>query len=110
MDDRLGNLPRPRRPTKTAAIDRLKELPAWRLSPTRRDYQAALFFSVTIEHLRRVAKGAGFNTPLIRNFNDPPEAIPQAVRWAARLHDRLGFLPWSWQFVFRKPGQPNSQV
>ena len=75
----------------------------WRLSPTGWDFEAAHFFSVTVEDLRQVAEGVGFNTVLIRTFNYPPEAVPQAVRWAARLHNKLDIFPWSWQFVFRKP-------
>jgi len=75
----------------------------WRLSPTGWDYEAAHFFSVTIADLRQVAEGVGFNTVLIRTFNYPAEAVPQAVRWAARLHNKLDIFPWSWQFVFRKP-------
>lgn len=74
----------------------------WRLTPTSWDYKAAHFFTVTIKDLRRIAEDVGFETVLVRNFNYPLEAIPKAVRGLAALHSRLGILPWSWQFVFRK--------
>lgn len=75
----------------------------WRLSPTGWDYATAHFFVVGIGKLRRIAEEAGFTTLCIRNFNYPTDAIPQAVRWAARLHAGLGVMPWSWQFAFRRP-------
>jgi SAM-dependent methyltransferase len=74
----------------------------WKLTPTGWDFHAAHFFTVTIDDLRKIAEQSGFRTVLIRNFNYPVEAVPNSVRWAARLHARLGILPWAWQFVFVK--------
>jgi SAM-dependent methyltransferase len=75
----------------------------WRLTPTGWDFEKAHFFSVTKVNLRRIAEMQGFHPVLIRNFNYSLKAIPSSVRWAAALHARLGYLPWAWQFVFRKP-------
>jgi SAM-dependent methyltransferase len=74
----------------------------WKLSPTGWNYENAHFFSVTANHLRKTAKSAGFCTELIRNYNYPLDVIPKDLRWAAKIHSRLGLFPWSWQFVFRK--------
>lgn len=79
----------------------------WKLSPVSWGHD---FYVVTMKHLTPTAQGAGFEVLLVRNFNYPPEAIPERVRWAARaLRGPMRFLPWSWQFVLRRPvhsGQP----
>jgi len=74
----------------------------WRLTPTGWNYETAHFFIVTVKHLKLIAEDVGFETVLIRKFNYPVDAIPKAMRGLASLHSRLGVLPWSWQFVFRK--------
>jgi SAM-dependent methyltransferase len=75
----------------------------WRLTPTGWDFTSAHFFIVTVKHLRRIAEQVGFETLVVRNFNYPVAAIPKAVRGIAAMHNRLGVLPWAWQFAFRKP-------
>lgn len=74
----------------------------WKLAPVSWDHD---FYVVTMKHLKPVAQRAGFEVVRVRNFNYPPEAIPQKVRWAARLMERrpLSYMPWSWQFVLRRP-------
>ena len=74
----------------------------WRLAPVPWSCEEAHFFIVTIKNLKSVAESVGLETLAICNFNYPVDAIPQAVRWAARLHNRLRLMPWAWQFVFRK--------
>jgi SAM-dependent methyltransferase len=74
----------------------------WKLAPVEWEHD---FYVVTMKHLRPVAQRAGFEVKHVSSFNYPPEAIPQKVRWAARLMDRrpMRYLPWSWQFVLRRP-------
>jgi SAM-dependent methyltransferase len=69
----------------------------WRLSPSPWEHD---FFVVTPKHLRRDATAGGLEPRLVRNFNYPPEVIPEGVRWAARaLRRPMGVMPWAWQFV-----------
>jgi SAM-dependent methyltransferase len=77
----------------------------WRLSPVPWEHD---FFVVTIRHLVRTARGAGFEPLFVANFNYPPEVIPRTVRPIARLLERpMRRLPWAWQFVLSKgPVQP----
>jgi SAM-dependent methyltransferase len=75
----------------------------WQFTPTGWDFDKAHFFSVSIRDLKRRAEACGFEVLEILDFNYSPAAIPKAVRWLAVLHARLGFMPWAWQFVFRKP-------
>lgn len=74
----------------------------WKLAPVSWEHD---FYVVTMKHLRPAAQRAGFEVVRVQNFNYPPEAIPQKVRWAARLMARrpMSYLPWSWQFVLRRP-------
>ena len=74
----------------------------WKLAPVTWDHD---FYVVTMKHLRPVAQRAGFDVVHVDSFNYPPEAIPQKVRWAARVMERrpMSYLPWSWQFVLRRP-------
>jgi SAM-dependent methyltransferase len=81
----------------------------WRLTPTGWDFEKAHFFSVTVHDLKRVAERVGLDAVIIHNFNYSPAAIPSKVRWAAKLHARLGILPWSWQFVFTKKKKATSE-
>jgi SAM-dependent methyltransferase len=72
----------------------------WKLSPAPWPFD---FYVVTIKDVQRRAGMIGFDRVLVRTFNYPPEVIPRAVRWVARLLERpMRFMPWSWQFVFRK--------
>ncbi len=70
----------------------------WKLAPVSWEHD---FYVVTMKHLKPVAQRTGFEVVRVRNFNYPSEAIPQQVRWAARLMERrpLRYMPWSWQFV-----------
>jgi len=106
----VGQLPNPYFPIEShSRLPFLGYLPRplqrsyWRLSPTGWDFENAHFFSVTIRNLEAVAAGCGFRKIRIRNFNYSSQAIPQSVRWIASLHGKLHCLPWSWQFVLRKP-------
>ncbi len=73
----------------------------WKLSPVSWGHD---FYVVTMKHLKITAERAGFEVVRVRNFNYPPEAIPRKVRWAARLlAGPRRFIPWSWQFVLRRP-------
>jgi SAM-dependent methyltransferase len=73
----------------------------WKLAPVSWEHD---FYVVTMKHLRPTAERAGFEVLHVRNFNYPPEAIPRKVRWAARLLERpMRYMPWSWQFVLRRP-------
>ena len=73
----------------------------WKLAPVDWEHD---FYVVTLKHLRQTAQSAGFEVIHVRNFNYPPEVIPSGVRWAARLLERpMRYLPWSWQFVLRRP-------
>jgi len=74
----------------------------WRLAPVTWEHD---FYVVTIRHLDKTARAAGFEVLQVINFNYPPEVIPARVRWAARLLERpMRKLPWAWQFVLRRPG------
>ena len=60
---------------------------------------------VTMRHLNRHASASGFQLQLKRQFNYPVEAIPQRVRWLARMGvPFMRVVPWAWQFVFVKSG------
>lgn len=73
----------------------------WKLAPVSWGHD---FYVVTMKHLRPTAERAGFEVLHVRNFNYPPEAIPRKVRWAARVLERpMRYMPWSWQFVLRRP-------
>ena len=73
----------------------------WKLSPVSWEHD---FYVVTMKHLKPAAERAGFEVVAVRKFNYPPEAIPRKVRWAARvLAGPMRILPWSWQFVLRRP-------
>ncbi|MCZ0730101.1 class I SAM-dependent methyltransferase [Mycolicibacterium iranicum] len=73
----------------------------WKLAPVDWDHD---FYSVTMKHLRPAAERAGFDVVMVRNFNYPPEAIPLKVRRIYRLlQSPMRYLPWSWQFVLRRP-------
>ncbi|MGY8635120.1 class I SAM-dependent methyltransferase [Bradyrhizobium sp. 14AA] len=74
----------------------------WKLTPTGWDFEKAHFFIVTIRHVKKAAAATGLSVVLTKNFNYRPEAIPKALRLAARLHSHLGIVPWAWQFVFRR--------
>lgn len=72
----------------------------WRLAPVHWKHD---FYVVTMKSLQRSAEGLNFETVVIRNFNYPIDAIPQSLRWTARLAvPIMRIFPWSWQFVFRK--------
>jgi len=75
----------------------------WKLTPTGWDFEKAHFFIVTIRHVKKAAAATGLSVVLVRDFNYQAEAIPKTLRWAARIHSRLGIMPWAWQFVFRRP-------
>jgi SAM-dependent methyltransferase len=69
----------------------------WRLSPAPWEHD---FFVVTPRNLRRDAAAAGLHQRTLRRFNYPPEVIPEAVRWAARMLEApMRLMPWAWQFV-----------
>jgi SAM-dependent methyltransferase len=73
----------------------------WKFAPVSWGHD---FYVVTMRHLSSAARNAGFEVVHVRNFNYPPEAIPRRVRWAARvLAGPMRFMPWSWQFVLRRP-------
>lgn len=106
----VGQLPNPYFPIEShSRLPFLGVLPRplqrwyWRLTPTGWDFEKAHFFSVTINDLKRRAMASGFEVVTISNFNYSPRAVPKAVRRLAMVHARLGIMPWSWQFVFRKP-------
>jgi SAM-dependent methyltransferase len=105
----VGQLPNPFFPIEShSRLPFLTYLPEplrrayWRLTPTGWDYDRAHFFVVSVYNLRKIAESHGFETVAIQGFNYPLEAIPRNVRSIARLHGRLGILPWAHQFVFRK--------
>jgi SAM-dependent methyltransferase len=106
----VGQLPNPYFPIEShSRLPFLGYLPRpvqrwyWRLTPTGWDFERAHFFRIGIRQLRNCAAEQGLRTVVVRDFNYPLDAIPRRVRRAAGLHARLGFLPWAWQFVFRKP-------
>jgi SAM-dependent methyltransferase len=73
----------------------------WRLAPVAWDHD---FYVVTIRHLLKTARAAGFDVAHMNGFNYPPEVIPSRVRWAARMLERpMRRLPWAWQFVLTRP-------
>lgn len=73
----------------------------WKLSPVHWQHD---FYVVTMKHVRHAAERAGFQVVEVRNFNYPPEAIPQQVRWVARLLERpMRRMPWAWQFILHRP-------
>jgi SAM-dependent methyltransferase len=73
----------------------------WRLAPVPWEHD---FYVVTVKDVRRNAQAVGLEVPLVRNFNYPPEVIPESVRWMARLMARpMERFPWAWQFVLRRP-------
>jgi SAM-dependent methyltransferase len=72
----------------------------WRLSPVPWEHD---FFVVTMRQLRASADQLGYRTVYVRNFNYPPEVIPQALRAAWRLLERpMRRMPWAWQFVLQR--------
>jgi SAM-dependent methyltransferase len=72
----------------------------WRLSPVPWEHD---FFVVTMRQLRASAHRLGYRTVLARNFNYPPEVIPQALRPAWRVLERpMRAMPWAWQFVLQR--------
>ncbi|MCW2982835.1 MAG: hypothetical protein JWR63_405 [Conexibacter sp.] len=73
----------------------------WKLSPAPWEHD---FYVVTMKHLLRDAARGGLEQVDVRNFNYPPEVVPQQVRWAARALERpMRRMPWAWQFVLRRP-------
>lgn len=103
----VGQLPNPYFPIESHSrlpfmgwLPRRAQFWYWRLTPVEWEHD---FYVVTIRHLKRTAKQAGFEPVLIRNFNYPLEVIPQSVRWVAKLFERpMRLVPWAWQFAFRK--------
>ena len=103
----VGQLPNPRFPIEShSKLPFMGWLPPraqnvyWRISPARR---GAGFYSVSVGDLRRRAEAAGLDAELVRNFNYPPEAAPDSVRWLVRRMRRpLSLVPWAWQFVLRR--------
>jgi SAM-dependent methyltransferase len=72
----------------------------WRLSPVPWEHD---FFVVTMRQLRASADQVGYRTVYVRNFNYPPEVIPQALRATWRLLERpMRRMPWAWQFVLQR--------
>jgi SAM-dependent methyltransferase len=72
----------------------------WRLSPVPWEHD---FFVVTMRQLRTSAEQLGYRTVYVRNFNYPPEVIPQALRGAWRMMERpMRRMPWAWQFVLQR--------
>ncbi|QIJ73318.1 methyltransferase domain-containing protein [Methylobacterium sp. NI91] len=106
----VGQLPNPYFPIESHSrlpffgfVPRKLQPLYWKLSPTGWDYESAHFFIVTIRDARRAARQVGFQEVLTQSYNYPLEAIPHSFRLAARLHAKLGVMPWAWQFVFRRP-------
>jgi SAM-dependent methyltransferase len=104
----VGQLPNPYFPIESHSrlpfmgwLPYRAQLLYWRLSPVAWDHG---FYVVTVRDLRRRAERMGLETLLVRKFNYPRAAIPESVRWAARLLAKtMEVFPWSWQFVFRVP-------
>jgi SAM-dependent methyltransferase len=112
----VGQLPNPYFPIEShSRLPFMGYLPVrlqkvyWNLSPVNWERQ---FYVVTIRELLGRAAALGFVPALVRNFNYPAEAVPRNFRWAAHLfeHPPLSHLPWAWQFVLRKPRQPDNKV
>ena len=103
----VGQLPNPYFPIEShSRLPFMGYLPGrvqkiyWRLAPVHWKHD---FYPVTMRDLRRVARRAGFEPVVVRNFNYPPEAVPARVRPLYRIaRGVMAFWPWSWQFVFRK--------
>jgi SAM-dependent methyltransferase len=73
----------------------------WKLSPVHWEHD---FYVVTMKHVKEASRQVGLEVVHVRNFNYPPEVFPQKVRWAARLLQRpMRYVPWSWQFILRRP-------
>jgi SAM-dependent methyltransferase len=105
----VGQLPNPYFPIEShSRLPFLGYLPRWAqrlywpLTPTGWCFKKSHFFSVTVRSITKIAEANGFRTIIIRNFNYSPAAIPLSVRWLAKVHSRIGFPPWAWQFVFAK--------
>jgi SAM-dependent methyltransferase len=104
----IGQLPNPYFPIESHSrlpfmgwLPRRLQKKYWRFSPVSWEHD---FYSVTIGHLRRAARRAGFHVIETKNFNYPPEALPRAVRRAAILLKRpMELYPWAWQFVLTRP-------
>ena len=80
----------------------------WRLSPVSWPLD---FYSVTIRDLDRVARSAGLPLEFKRNFNYPLDVVPRAVRPLARMMQLpMRVVPWSWQFVLRRPTTSTSSI
>ena len=106
----VGQLPNPYFPIESHSrlpffgyLPRRVQRRYWRLSPTGWNFDAAHFFRVDVRNLRKAAEAEGFRTVLVRGFSYTAAALPRRVAWAAALHAKLGLIPWSWQFVLRKP-------
>jgi SAM-dependent methyltransferase len=105
----VGQLPNPHFPIEShSKLPLMGWLPPraqnvyWRVSPSRR---GAGFYSVTVTDLTRRAVAAGYEVDLVRKYNYPPEAAPASIRWLVRgLARPMRIVPWSWQFVLRRPG------
>ena len=104
----IGQLPNPYFPIEShSRLPFMGWLPVpwqhryWKLAPVHWGHD---FHVVTMKHLKHSAHRAGFHTVHVRNFNYPPEVIPNSVRWAARLLEwPMRYVPWSWQFVLARP-------
>jgi SAM-dependent methyltransferase len=104
----VGQLPNPYFPIESHSrlpfmgfLPRRLQLVYWKLSPVPWQHD---FYSVTIRDLAKRARALGLEPVVVRNFNYPPEVIPQRVRWAARMLERpMRHMPWAWQFVLRRP-------
>lgn len=104
----VGQLPNPYFPVEShSRLPFMGWLPTkwqhryWKLTPVDWEHD---FYVVTMKHLKQSAERAGFDVLHVRNFNYPPEVIPESFRWAARLLERpMRYMPWSWQFVLRRP-------
>ena len=72
----------------------------WKLSPVPWEHD---FFVVTMRQLRASAESHGYRVLFVRNFNYPPEVIPEALRGAWRRIERpMRLMPWAWQFVLQR--------
>lgn len=77
------------------------QLRYWRLAPVPWEHD---FYVVTVRDVRQDAAAVGLEVVCVRKFNYPPDVIPRAVRWPARLLERpMQVIPWAWQFVLRRP-------
>jgi SAM-dependent methyltransferase len=71
----------------------------WKLAPVSWEHD---FFVVTPKHLRRDALAGGLEATMVRNFNYPPEVIPERVRGVYKaLRAPMRRWSWAWQFVLR---------